>query len=156
MSNWSSWLVRNDEDEAVFRKPLAMRLLFGAFLVVILCLLWVCIVASYKGTPTDRDRLPLDIISPFVFILPLSFLAGPMEMRFDFRRKRYRSKMSFAFLTWTRAGNFSEISNLAIWKGHSGLTVAWKEAEALAENLAAKLGVWAEAGGQRGRKRQIT
>jgi len=95
----------------------------------------------------------------FVLILPLTYLAGPNEMRFDLRQKRYRSKTGFPFLSWTRTGDVSEIAQINVWNNLklTGLTLKWKntkrtasllvrcetrsEAQALAEKLGTRLGV---------------
>jgi len=152
-------LVRYDEDEAVFRRTRAERLFCGGLLVVMTGLLSLGAADTFRGGPAQRDQLPLYFVMLFVLIPPRGYLAGSNEMRFDFRRKCYRSKTGFLFLSWTRTGDVSEIAHISVWNNlkFTGLTIKWKntkrtasslvscetrsEAQALAEKLGTRLGV---------------
>ncbi len=158
-------LVRYDDAEAVFRKSLAERLWFGAILVVVTCLLGIATADAYKGGAAERDHLPLCFLMLFLFILILGFAAGPREVRFDFRQKRYRVKQGLLFFTWTLSGDFSDISHFAYWNSQ-GVTIEWKnkkrpqtmfthcktgrEAKALAERLGVSAGLPVKDGYARG------
>ena len=165
----SNWMVRFDEDEAVFQRPLADRLGYGALGVFFASLLGYVAADIYNQGAAGRDHLPLAMLLFFFFVSIFAFAAGPKEMRFDFRRQRYQWRMGFPLLSWTRAGDFSEIAAISVWNlKFTGLGVKWKdskrdqmtfvscstgrEAWALAEKIADKLGVCAEKGTQNGRR----
>ena len=160
-------LARYDEDEAVFRRTRAERLFCGGLLVFLTCLLSLGAADTFKGGAAQRDQLPLYFVMLFVLVPLLGYLAGPSEMCFDFRRKRYQSKTGFLFLSWTRSGDVSEIAYIGVWNTlkFTGLTPQWKntkrtassfvscasgsEAQALAERLGISLGVPVKAGVRR-------
>lgn len=134
----SDWLVYYGEDEAVFRKPYSRRILSVIFLVIMTCFLGFSTVETYKGGAAQRDYLPLNFIALFVFLLILGLGAGPNEMRFDFRRRRYQSKMGLLFFSWTRTGDVSEVSDFAVWNSSNftGIVIEWKSKKRLRRTLA--------------------
>ncbi len=160
----SKCLVCYNEDEAFFRRPVAERIWLGSLFAFVTCLLSLGAADTFRGSAAQRDQLPLYFIMLFVFIFALGLTVGPNEMRFDFRRRRYRGKLGFLFLAWTRTGDVSEISHLCVWDltKFTGLTIEWKntkrpqtsffscgtgsEAQALAERLGISLGVPVKAG----------
>jgi hypothetical protein len=165
------WQVRFDEDEAVFRRPLTERLLFGLLAIGSAYLLGGFLVFAYHQGASGKDMLPLGIVMFLAVVSIFLFAAGPKEMRFDSKRQRYRWRMGFPLLSWTHTGDFSEIKSLSVWNltKFTGLGVEWKnskrtaitfvecstgsEAQALAEHLGKKVGVPAEKGVVRGLKK---
>jgi hypothetical protein len=168
----SKWLVHCDGEEAVFRKPLVDCLGYGAFALGSAYVFVAYFAPLHSGKPADREMFVLASFYFALILLVFSFGAGPKEMRFDFRARRYHNRMGFPFLTWTRAGDFSEISHLGVWNltKFTGLSVEWKdpkrlqttfvacstgrEAQALGESLGGKIGVRTEAGVVRGLKKR--
>ncbi len=166
-------LVRYDENEAVFKRTRAERLFCGGLLMFLTCLLSLGAADTYRGGAAQRNQLPLYFVMLFVLAPLLGYLAGPNEMRFDFRRKRYQSKTGFLFLSWTRSGDLSEIDSIGVWNTlrFTGLTPQWKntkrtassfvscetgsEAQALAERLGMSLGIPVKAGSRRYIKKSI-
>ena len=74
--------------------------------------------------------LPLGLIMFFIVVPIFAFGAGPKEMRFDFQRRRWQSRMGFPLLTWTRTGSFDEIAYIRVWNTRfTGLGIKWKDAK---------------------------
>ncbi len=158
------WLVHFDEDEAVFRKPIIDRVFYGVVGVGVTYIFISYIFPWYKGSPADQEMFMFTLPYFVSIFLVLCFFAGPKEIKFDFQLKRYQYRLGFAFLSWTRSGDFGEISHFGIWNltKFTGLSIEWKEtkrlqttfvecstgqeARLLAEKLGNRMGVPAEAG----------
>lgn len=111
----SGWLVRYDKDEAVFKRPLVLRLFWGLILAGCVYIYTFLLFPTFIAVPKEKTVL---IETSFVFVimaLLFAVSAGPQETHFDFRRKRYLRRVGFPLLTWTGEGDFSEISHLAVW-----------------------------------------
>ncbi len=152
-----SWLVRLNEEEAVFRKPAAMRVFFGAMALAMggIIAFWVHLFLP--------GRHPQGIFGLVVLLLiELLFLfgVGPMDTRFDFERGRVFYRIGFPLLSWTRSADKSEVASLRVnitqsrgstmylrWKrrGRMSGSVAqfetFEQARAVAEQIGNRLGL---------------
>ncbi len=163
---FTSWLVRFDEDEAVFRRPFAERLFCGLLALGSAFLLGSFVVFAYHQRASGQNMLPLGLIMFFVIVSIFAFGAGPKEMRFDFQRRRWKLRTGFPLLAWIRTGSFDEIASISVWNTRFvGLAVKWKnvkrdeftffgctnvgEAWDAAKRLEGKIGVPAPQGTQR-------
>jgi len=161
---FTSWLVSYDEDEAEFRRPFAERLLLSLLGLGAACLLGRFVIFAYNQGVSGQAILPLGIALFFVVVPIFAFMAGPKELRFDFQRRRYWSRMGFPLLTWTRTGDFDEIASISVWNTKfTGLAIKWKnvkreeftffgcttveEAKPLAEQLGEKMSIPVKKGG---------
>lgn len=167
-----SWLAQYNEEEAVFRRPLAERFFSRAFAGGFAYFISFVLFPTYRGKPAGQGMFIQSLLLFGIVFLFYSFMAGLKDMHFDFRRKRYRGRMGYPFLSWTQNGDFSEISHLAVWNHKfTGLSIEWKnakrlqttfvscstkgEAQALAQRLGVSIGVPVRAGIVRGLKQSV-
>ena len=152
-----SWLVRLNDEEAVFRKPVAARTVYGAMALAMgwAIALWVHLCLPGKH-PQD---IGIGIFGlAFLLLVEILFLlgTGPMDTRFEFGKGRILYRMGFPLLSWTRSADKSEVASLCVSQGRGAyLYLKWKrrgrvsgsvaqfgtaaEAQAMAEHIGSRL-----------------
>ena len=154
-----SWLVRLNEEEAVFRKPVASRIFTGAMAIALGkgIAYWVHLCLPGKH-PQDTSMGVFGLVVLLIFELVFLFSIGPMETRFDFGRGHIFYRVGFPLISRTRHADKSEIACLRVtvssrrgsyvylkWKGkgrHSGSVAQFgtvEEARAVAEQIGSRL-----------------
>ena len=127
------WLIHEEEDEAVFRRPMADRLVYGAAAAGVVFMFIDFLLPMFQRGPADQElATPCTVVIGLAYLI-FCFSAGPKEIRFDVRRKRYHSKAGFLWFSWTRSGDFREISHLGVWTvtKFKGLSIEWSDPKRL-------------------------
>lgn len=154
-----SWLVRLNEEEAVFRKPAAMRLLIGMMTLPVGAIIAFWVHQFIPGKhPQDMGMGVFGLVVLLLVELILLFSTGPMDTRFDFGRGRVFYQVGFPLLSPTRSADKSEVASLRVnitqsrgstmylrWKRRGRISgsvaqfVTFEEAQAVAEQIGNRL-----------------
>lgn len=117
------WLVRNDQDEVVSRRPLPPRIMAGLFAAICAwgTVAFPAFLVSGGITSESGGWMAVVLSGLFLFLLTVSFLfnTGPRCLSLDLKNHRYSFTQGFPLLTWTKHGQ-TEGSELSLNRVKSG------------------------------------
>lgn len=110
-----SWLVRLNEEEAVFRKPVASRIFTGAVAIALGkgIAYWVHLCLPGKH-PQDTAMGVFGLVFLSLFEVLGILSTGPTDTRFDFARGRISYRSGFPLLARRRNMDKSEVAAVCV------------------------------------------
>ncbi len=135
-----SWLVRLNEEEAVFRKPVASRIFTG---IVAIALgkgiaYWVHLCLPGKH-PQDTAMGISGLVFLSLFEVLMILSTGPRDTRFDFARGRISYRSGFPLLARRHSMDKSEVAavRVSISKNHGAYVyLKWKRSGRMSASIA--------------------
>ncbi len=135
-----SWLVRLNEEEAIFRKPVASRIFTGAIAIALGkgIAYWVHLCLPGKH-PQDTAMGVFGLIFLSLFEVLMVLSTGPRDTRFDFARGRISYHAGFPLLARTRNVDKSEVAavRVSLSKNHGAYVyLKWKRSGRMSASIA--------------------